>query len=191
MNDPGIIQTTLDIFAKKQNGEDVKLCIDGKKLAYGPGNSGEENLCGFEMSPTLTERKDRHEDELETVRRCKNEVDERVSCGNPVKDHESMKNALLISIKHMSKRVQELRELVVKREITVNNLMTQVCGDWKSSKLAPSISYLLTKLYLAKQTIQELLGSIDQFGYIVSLLNGTDHNYVRETGVSVKIPGQK
>ena len=44
VNDPGIIQTTLDIFAEKQNGEDVKLCIDGKKLAYGHGNSGEEHL---------------------------------------------------------------------------------------------------------------------------------------------------
>ena len=44
---PGAIHQTLDAYSQMHLGEDVKLCTDGKKLAYGIGNSGEENLCGL------------------------------------------------------------------------------------------------------------------------------------------------
>jgi hypothetical protein len=51
--------------SNSNKGKDVKLSIDGKKLAIGLGDNGDENLGGFEVSPTLMERKDR----LKTDRR--------------------------------------------------------------------------------------------------------------------------
>jgi hypothetical protein len=46
---------------------DVKLSIDGKKLAIGLGDNGDGNLGGFEVSPTLMERKDRLKTETDNL----------------------------------------------------------------------------------------------------------------------------
>jgi hypothetical protein len=55
-----------------------------------------------------------------------------------------MKQRLLISITHMSRRIIELREFVVKRKQHLQNLLKLVEGDWKQSKLSGAISYWQT-----------------------------------------------
>jgi hypothetical protein len=56
---PGLLNISLHAFANANKGKDVKLSIDDKKLTIGRGDKGDENLSGFEVSPTLMYRKDR------------------------------------------------------------------------------------------------------------------------------------
>lgn len=65
--EPGILTLTLDAFAKTHQSKDVKLSIDGKRLANGFGRVGDEDMMGHEASPTLNEKKQRLKDELNLV----------------------------------------------------------------------------------------------------------------------------
>ncbi|CAC5378055.1 unnamed protein product [Mytilus coruscus] len=49
---PGLLSVTLDTFAKENRDKEVKLSIDGKKLAIGFGEMGDGDLSGFESKPT-------------------------------------------------------------------------------------------------------------------------------------------
>ena len=66
---PGVLTQALTAFAdSKPNGTDCKISLDGKKLAYGFGqNLGDEDLGGFEQSPTSKERKEWLQTELEST----------------------------------------------------------------------------------------------------------------------------
>ena len=65
LNCPGILQHSLDAFAKAHAGKDCKLSMDGKKLAYGFGKKlGEEDLGGYEEGPTLAERRGELEEHM-------------------------------------------------------------------------------------------------------------------------------
>ena len=46
-------QASLDAFTSQHQSEDVKISIDGKRIATGFGKMGEEDLGGFEAKPTL------------------------------------------------------------------------------------------------------------------------------------------
>ena len=51
---PGFLEEALTLFADMHRSKDIKLALDGKKLAYGIGQKlGEEYLCGYEACPTL------------------------------------------------------------------------------------------------------------------------------------------
>ncbi|CAC5415625.1 unnamed protein product [Mytilus coruscus] len=64
---PGLLSIPLDAFAAQNIEKDVKLSIDGKKIALGLGDVGDENLGGYETSPTLQDRKTRLEIELKNL----------------------------------------------------------------------------------------------------------------------------
>ena len=52
--DPGFLNRAISMFAEVHRGKDIKLALDGKKLAFGIGDKlGEEDLCGHEQPPTL------------------------------------------------------------------------------------------------------------------------------------------
>ena len=179
---PGILTASLDAFADNNTGKDVKISIDGKKIAFGLGNSGDENLGGFENSPTLQQRKDRVDTETNNLTVASSYVENNVNKGavsvNDVRDNNTLKKGLLLAISHLSARVQELRELTVRRKRHIENLMKAVEGDWKQSKLAHAISYWQTKLISARNCTSDLLESIDKLGYAVACLNGTSENYI-------------
>ena len=51
---PGFLNESLELFGEINKNKDIKLAIDGKKLAPGIGHHvGEEDLCGHEETPTL------------------------------------------------------------------------------------------------------------------------------------------
>ena len=127
---PGILNISLDVFAAKHDGKDVKLSIDCKKLALGYGQMGDEDLAGFECPPTLCERKNRHSNEVNTLHECSN-ILQNASLSKPevVNDLSTvnsslLKAALLASITHMSYRTRE--QLIVKK-IALSHLL-QVTG---------------------------------------------------------------
>ncbi|CAC5401717.1 unnamed protein product [Mytilus coruscus] len=173
---PGLLNIPLDAFASMNKGKDVKLSIDGKKVALGLGELGDENLGGHEMQLTLQERKDRPHTKVDNLNNSAFLLNDKKSDGIAqfieIKEQSKnvMKQSFLISITHLSKRIQELRDFVVKRKIHLQNLMKMVDGDWKQSKLSGAISYWQTKLIQAQSHIGELLESIDKLGYLLHAL---------------------
>jgi hypothetical protein len=169
------------LFQGAQN-KDVTISIDGKKLASGLGVMGDENLCGYEMAPKLSERKAKLASELQIVDDLRTVVEEKAvdGCASvcELENSMNMKEAILLTISHLSSRIRELRELVVKKNIALNNLLKQVEGDWKHSKVAPAISFYKTKIVHSTATIRDLLQSVDNLGYIVACINGTEKDYV-------------
>jgi hypothetical protein len=170
----------LESFSAINKGKDVKLSIDGKKLAIGLGKMGDEDLCGHEQEPTLLERKEKHESDINTVRSAKSLIEllnlDKSSCTNP--DIVLTKKALLITISNLSNRIKELREQIVKRETSVRNLTKQIEGDWRSCKVAPAISFNKTKILQCHSCIRDLLHSIDNLGFLVACINGTEESYI-------------
>lgn len=65
--EPGILTLTLAAFAITHQSKDVKLSIDGKRLAIEFGRVGDEDMMGHEASPTLNKKKQRLKDELNLV----------------------------------------------------------------------------------------------------------------------------
>ncbi|VDI03707.1 Hypothetical predicted protein [Mytilus galloprovincialis] len=192
----GMLHTSLDAFTKNKTGQDVKLSIDGKKLACGLGVLGDEDLCGFENPPTLSDRKRNLEIELNTLKEVKditetNSIDNTINITDLDKDNIlTMKQAILISITNLSIRIKDLRELIVKKKLGLTNLMKQVEGDWKDSKLAPAISFCKTKIIHSQSTIKDLLNCIDNLGFIVACINGTAADYVIGCGTKVHLDNQ-
>ncbi|CAG2230153.1 unnamed protein product [Mytilus edulis] len=173
LENPGILETSLDAFAEKNVNKDIKISIDGKKLALGFGKTGDENLGGFENSPTLKDRQERLANEQKTARNT-TELFEKEDLDRPM-----AKQGLLLTISNMSKRIQELREFNVKRKRHVENLLKSVDGNWQQSKFAHAISYWQTKLVQANNCVSELIDCMDKLGYAVSCLNGTSNNYIQ------------
>lgn len=185
LENPGILDTSLDAFAEKNADKDVKISIDGKKLALGFGKTGDENLGGFENSPTLKERQERLATEQKTARHTKDHFE------NETLDRDKAKQGLLLTISYMSKRIHELREFNVKRKRHVENLMKCVDGNWQQSKFAHAISYWQTKLVQANNCVLELLDGIDKLGYAVSCLNGTSKSYIQGSKSTVWLNKQE
>ncbi|CAC5369861.1 unnamed protein product [Mytilus coruscus] len=179
---PGLLNVSLDAFATVNVKEDVKISIDGKKIALGLGTMGDENLDGFEVCPTLKERKDRLDKEVENIREIMNvvetSIDTEISSLSTDINSNILQQGLIITITNTSKRIQQLRELTVKWKLHVKKLIKSVEGDWRQSKLANAISYWHTKLLQARNCITELLQVIDNLGFAIACLNGTSGNYV-------------
>lgn len=109
-------------------------------------------MCGFESLPTLPDIKPRIATEIKNVEEIKEATNKMSLDGIEELDNiqqvdkDVMKTAILLSITHLSKRIRELRELVVKKKIALRNILKQVERDWKTSKAAPAISFYKTKI---------------------------------------------
>jgi hypothetical protein len=105
----------MDAFVNANKGKDAKLSIDGKKLAIGLGDNGDENVGGFEMYPTLMERKYRLKTETDNLAIIASRLKEAIVDGVGKVDNTEddfnglMIQSLLISITHKSRRIKELR----------------------------------------------------------------------------------
>ena len=180
---PGLLEISLDAFATQHKGDDVKLSIDGKRIATGFGKMGEEDLGGFESKPTLQERQARLASEIKNLDECREVISENQNRG----DIDTIRGAFCIAISHLSVRIKELRELEVKKKSLLGNLMKKVEGDWTISKLAPAISYLHTKIVQTQTSANELLDCTDQIGFVIAVINGTNKHYVRGRNAIIEL----
>ena len=191
---PGLIRNALEAFSDVHRGQDCKLSLDGKKIAYGFGqNLGEEDLSGHEARPTLQERKNRLNEELNILDAAQARVSEcdQEDLGDiPV----TIKQELVCTIKDimqmLSVRISELRLQCVKKKRAVQNLMGKINGPWRESSLAQAISYLQTQVIQCDACINRLLQCIDDAGYLAAVLNGTHSDYKRGFGVEVDFQKQ-
>ena len=192
---PGLMEISLDVFAEHHEGRDVKLSLDGKRISIGFGDLGEEDLGGLEAKPALKERQERLSKETDDIKTaheiCKLQSENDGKFLKEAPECGTIKSALLTSISHLSYRVKELRELVVKKKTALINLKKRVDGDWTKSKLAPAISFLHTKIITSQSSIQDLLSSIDKLGFAVACINGTEQHYVLGSNAAVHFESQE
>ena len=185
---PGVITSTLDAFADTHNkSEMVKLSIDGKKLAYGVGNLGEEDLAGHERSPILEERRARLSTEIDSIQAIYDSIDlDLVRI-----DEQSLdKKDILCVISKLSTRIRELNVASTIKKRALNTVRAKAGDDWKTSQLAASISFLQSKLIQYAASIKALLQCVDDFGYAVASINGTHVDYIRGIGSKVHMNEQ-
>ena len=194
---PGILKTTLELFAKTQSNPDVKLAFDGKKIAMGFGKSlGEEDLGGYEEKPTLEEREQRlkreislFDDVLNIV--CTLSLKHQTIADTPEAEQFKLKTNCLNMVKILSDWVREQRVLLVKKRLAVGNLLKRIEGPWLKSPLANAISFIQTKIIHLKSSIQNCLECIDNLCFFISMINGTDSMYVRGCGTPVVLGKQE
>ncbi|CAG2204526.1 unnamed protein product [Mytilus edulis] len=158
---PGILNLSLDAFAARQQGKDIKLSIDGKKIAIGFGEMGDEDLAGDEPPPTLAERKTHLSDEVLVVSTVKTVVETSVIDGfNKMTDFSdtnlsNAKQAFIVTILNMSNRIKELRELIVKRKIDDARITKQRSDSWlnlrKESRITGSTIFKALGLSTLKE----------------------------------------
>jgi len=166
------------MFLLVTTGSDCKICIDGKKLTVGFGKElGDEDLAGHEESPILLERQKRFHEKEKLIQNTifqfstYNLNDTFETLNNDV--NSLRRTNLLNVVSILSGRCKELRQQAVKSKLAVSNLMTQVQGEWMKSELKGCISYIQTKLLRINSCIEKLIKCIDDIGYTVSVLNGT------------------
>ena len=128
-----IIQSSLDTFsASHKDKEFVKICIDGKKLSYGIGKLGEEDLCGHESAQTSTERRERLEKEMDKI----DGIFDQVDLDRPLVENLN-KLQLLDVIAVLSQRIRDLREFstVKKEHFTTCKQKLKVIGNLQTRSI--------------------------------------------------------
>ena len=75
---------------------------------------------------------------LEECLNISQEIDDTVVIPNCLDSDSSLKLGVL---EQNSKRIKDLRQLVMKRKIHVEQMMNKVEGEWKTSTYAAAISY--------------------------------------------------
>ena len=194
-SETGVLKQSLTAFANVNNGRDCKLSIDGKKISIGYGDKfGDEDLDGHESPPTLNQRKYRLDQELETLQTMNNDLT-RLGEVDPTKlTHtlqSKLKSSLLDLIPIISYRIRQLKEMNVKTKRAADALIKKVnVPSWMASKVAHAISYFRGKSIMTNTCINDLLVSVDNIGFYISVLNGTQVNYVRGTNRVVHLHQQ-
>ena len=191
---PGIIGDLLHCFAQSNIGKDVKLSMDGKKITIGFGKHlGEEDLGGFEEAPTLSDRKQRLEHELDLVRNIMEKLVEMSIDGERYasSDYEKseLRQNILETIEILSTRIKEQRQLVTKKHLAIRAMVKKV-ANWKHSDMASAINYIQTRIIQLRSCIEKMLLCIDELMHIVAIMNGCSEHYRRGIGTSVDLSQQ-
>ena len=183
---PGIIKSNIKLFQGEAERKSFKLSIDGKKIASGFGKDlGDVDLFGHEPSPTLQERKTRHEKE-------KNDVHATSSIADEYEDNKRVESLdiekrqqLLLRIKGIieifARRTKELRQLELKKTQLLDNLIKNCGTNWQQHKLNFAISGIKTSIYRLRENIKEVLSVVDRLGHLASCCCLTAHNYCTES----------
>lgn len=184
----GMIKEGVGLFAKIHKG-DVKICLDGKKIAYGFGRRfGDEDLSGHEESPTLEERKQRLQIEMSVI--------EKVDSFLENLDVEFIsESALSVAdlrelVVILSNRVKDLRIIQKKNNYVADNLLKDVEGNWRAHKLAGRISHCRTIAIKCGSCITSLLAVIDDIMFYCAHMNGCGASFRRGKGLTVDLSQQ-
>ena len=173
---PGVLSDALDVFADAVQDQPCKLSIDGKKICVGLDREfGDEDLAGYEDPPSLADRRIRHAMESASVREvqdlCKENMDQNVFSLSPGQT-ETMSNKLLSLISCVSMRIQELQQLKVKTDLSVQNVLKKVNGPWMEHKLCNVVSFYKTRSLELQKCVDCLLDHVDMLGLYSATLNG-------------------
>ncbi len=85
-----------------------------------------------------------------------------------------------------SKTIQDLRKFLQGKQYALERLLAQVSEtDWRKSKYSYAISYFKTCVIQGTNAKENLLRLNCQLGFLCSMLQGSDHNFVMEQAVQL------
>ena len=80
----------------------------------------------------------------------------------------------------ISRMIKELKMMDVKTKRAADAMIKKVnVPSWMASNVSHAISYFRGKSIMTNSSIEELLSAVGDIGFYISVLNGTDANYVR------------
>ena len=150
-----------------------------KKLSIGIGEQlGEDDLNNHESKPTLQERKQRLQKEMDSL------DDLLIAIEEDKMNVDLVKHKAFDSLQIMSQRLREVKtgKLVTQKKLENVQKKLNSNEDWMKSPYAPSISYYKTRILYMGNTINNLLECTDDIGYLISILNGRSDMYIRGSG---------
>ena len=190
---PGIISPMIEQISKLSSGNTYKVCVDGKKInaaAIGQ-KQGCIDLFGHEGPPTLAEKSTRLSEEAAFINDVSNflntqslrDLDSIAKLPSNVKLALSDHNKRLISL--LSHRIKDNREVLVGKQIALENFKKMGGFDWRKSKYLYVISALQTSIHQLNHNIKDSLRAIDQLGLACAGLNGVSPLYASGSEVSL------
>ncbi|KAL5010284.1 hypothetical protein ScPMuIL_012589 [Solemya velum] len=175
---PGILHSLFDKFSHQSGTEKTyKLCVDGKKINSSLiGKHGDIDLWGHESSPTITERRESLNVDVETIENCSKYFQNKQQYITNFEalsflEKENIGSSLKTIITLITKRLQALRKNVLLKEANKDKLINSITGDWRNSRLVFVISGLITHLYDMKACIRNMLRDIDDLCIAIAHLN--------------------
>lgn len=134
------------------------------------------NLFGHEGPPSLMEKNSRKEEELARMTQAQEHCEYELTTGKV--DVREISNArvtddCLVSVKTLSTRVKELREIKTKKNMSLDKWLTlDSAEEGKNPKYAYIVSALKTSILQIDACLQLAMTVIDKLLYAASLLQG-------------------
>lgn len=174
---PGIIQSNIKSVAAQHNGQNksYNLCVDGKKIAAGFGKHlGDVDLFGHESDTTLAAKKERLEIETCSIDQTKYYLSgwierditdlSEVTTSNKELLHKSLLDILSIN----TERLKELRNIQVRRQISLEKLIKLAAEPWQTSKYSFAISSIKTHMYDIRKCVKDMLELNKSLGLVAA-----------------------
>ena len=153
---PGIMTEMLDTLSSYLDEPEVKLCFDGKKINSGFGQHlGDVDMWGYESSPTLVERKAKHENTILQIESMVTSLED-----TQVEKNIEQKQQKLKGVTHtLSQSTKTLRESNLKKSKALEKWKNDSGSDRQYSFV---INMLETILFRGRECVKETLEAIDQ-----------------------------
>lgn len=173
---PGVIHQALDAIKTSGVSKINMMCVDGKKVTAGLDEQfGDVNVFGFEDPPSIADKRQRLNDELQLVDDMKLTLSEKfcninfssVDKGETFNLVDMMRGLIFL----LTLRLKEGRHLKKKQEFGLEKLKERAGSEWKTSKYVYAISGIQAFLYRVRQFIQVTLSNIGKLCEIGSEIN--------------------
>ena len=159
-----------------------KLCVDGKKInPFSVSKCDGVNLFGFEEKTTSAERHERTNSEVECISKLKHFIEKWDQSGLSTLDEckdvhaeglHSVNTLLIDVIRIISNRLMDLRQVKVKRNITLEKFKELGGEEWRTSKyMYVCDKCIQSMLYEIGTGCESTLQIVEEFGTFVACLN--------------------
>lgn len=186
---PGLLPNILDTYAETECSKTFKLCVDGKKLNISSkSEKGGVDLFGYEDKPTAAERLERLTNENAVI----GEIDKILNnfVAHDVMDLQSsirkypnecteLSDYMKKSITLLSLRISDLRQMKVKKSLTLKKLKDISGSNWRNSRYSFAISAIHTSLYQIEETIEECIHVIDDLGLACAIIQRSNRHFIK------------
>lgn len=190
---PGINVEAIKAIAPYYKQKPLKLSVDGKKISRGKcKNIGDIDCWGHEKSPTLSEKKEKHETDIENVDAAINKADAMERKGYDDITHLDktdvdelstiVKNIIVV----LGLKNRDLRESLLYLESVEAKFKKLGEPDWKTSRFYPVICSVRISRNEIKNQITESLRLTEDLAYVGATMIGQQSAFVKANAIDLK-----
>ena len=187
---PGTFIDAIKGVSNALHGTSACISFDGKKLKQGlTPTSGDVDLLGYEIGPTLHERQSELSHRLSVVRNLKahlNNFNEKTTIRSlPCTVHALIRNIFLESIRAISTDAIKIREVEKKKEYALTKFMERGGENWRVGKFAFVVSAIKAYLYDIRKYLDAHIVELRNVSSIVAMIN--DSYYCENKQVNLQL----